>query len=224
MRLGIFSDLHMEFSPYPYAFKPDHLYINAGDTHNARLGSSYRDLVHKFVIEAGSQYFGVLGNHDYYNGIFPHPGDGQFLFVDKSGLSVAGCTLWTKLSPVDFIAYKDALADYSYITEMTHEKYSACHESDLQWLVDNSPDIVVTHHSPSMKSRHPKWRGSNMDHFFHNNYDHIIEELQPKLWIHGHTHDAADYTIGKTRVICHPRGYPKETHFNKYEPKYLEVK
>ena len=27
------------------------------------------------------------------------------------------------------------------------------------------------------------------------------------LWIHGHTHESFDYEIGKTRVICNPRGY-----------------
>ncbi len=35
------------------------------------------------------------------------------------------------------------------------------------------------------------------------------------LWIHGHVHLAVDYTINGTRVICNPRGYPREdTGFN----------
>jgi hypothetical protein len=29
------------------------------------------------------------------------------------------------------------------------------------------------------------------------------------LWIHGHTHDSFDYTVGGTRVLCNPRGYAK---------------
>ena len=27
-----------------------------------------------------------------------------------------------------------------------------------------------------------------------------------KLWIHGHLHSSNDYFIGKTRVVCNPRG------------------
>jgi Icc-related predicted phosphoesterase len=37
--------------------------------------------------------------------------------------------------------------------------------------------------------------------------DELILEHQPCLWIHGHTHESFDYEIGKTRVICNPRGY-----------------
>ena len=31
-----------------------------------------------------------------------------------------------------------------------------------------------------------------------------------KLWIHGHTHNGFDYTVGNTRVVCNPVGYPQE--------------
>jgi len=29
-----------------------------------------------------------------------------------------------------------------------------------------------------------------------------------RLWIHGHINHRSDYTIGKTRVLANPRGYP----------------
>ena len=38
----------------------------------------------------------------------------------------------------------------------------------------------------------------------------LIEERQPALWVHGHTHDSCDYRVGNTRVICNPRGYENE--------------
>lgn len=31
-----------------------------------------------------------------------------------------------------------------------------------------------------------------------------------KLWVHGHMHNASDYVIGDTRVVCNPKGYPGE--------------
>ncbi len=38
----------------------------------------------------------------------------------------------------------------------------------------------------------------------------IIEEQQPALWVHGHTHDSCDYHVGATRVVCNPKGYEYE--------------
>ena len=36
----------------------------------------------------------------------------------------------------------------------------------------------------------------------------LVERYQPALWIHGQTHEACDYLIGQTRIVCNPRGYP----------------
>ena len=37
-----------------------------------------------------------------------------------------------------------------------------------------------------------------------------ILRWQPALWMHGHTYDSFDYRVGKTRVVCNPRGYSKD--------------
>jgi Icc-related predicted phosphoesterase len=44
----------------------------------------------------------------------------------------------------------------------------------------------------------------------------FIVESEARLWIHGHIHSYCDYTLGKTRVLANPRGYPTEprTGFN----------
>ena len=44
-----------------------------------------------------------------------------------------------------------------------------------------------------------------------------------KLWVHGHTHDEFDYKIGITRVVCNPRGYPKEKSNWHFKLEYLEL-
>jgi predicted phosphodiesterase len=31
--------------------------------------------------------------------------------------------------------------------------------------------------------------------------------LNISVKVHGHTHESFDYEIGKTRVVCNPRGY-----------------
>ena len=41
------------------------------------------------------------------------------------------------------------------------------------------------------------------------------------LWVHGHTHDSADYTIGATRVLCNPRGYSGVELNPRFDPNLL---
>ena len=41
-------------------------------------------------------------------------------------------------------------------------------------------------------------------------YDDLVERSRAVYWIHGHTHHAANYVVGGTRVISNPRGYPDE--------------
>jgi len=50
--------------------------------------------------------------------------------------------------------------------------------------------------------------GSPYNIFYANELDLLIEDKKPALWLHGHTHESRDYKIGKTRIICNPRGYP----------------
>ncbi len=38
----------------------------------------------------------------------------------------------------------------------------------------------------------------------------LIRERGPDLWIHGHVHHAVNYWVGRTRVVCNPRGHPDE--------------
>ncbi len=68
-------------------------------------------------------------------------------------------------------------------------------------------DIVITHYLPSFRSVHPKFAAEPTNCFFVCDVEDLIVERQPALWLHGHTHESADYQIGKTRVVCNPFGY-----------------
>ena len=52
-----------------------------------------------------------------------------------------------------------------------------------------------------------------------------VRERQPKLWIHGHSHDRCDYRLVQTRVVANPPGYPKELRSREaFEPEFqIEV-
>lgn len=69
-------------------------------------------------------------------------------------------------------------------------------------------DVVVTHHLPSYDCVSPHWVTAWTNCYFVAPDCHdLIAEREPALWIHGHTHDSVDTTIGTTRVVCNPRGY-----------------
>lgn len=71
-------------------------------------------------------------------------------------------------------------------------------------------DVVLTHYLPSTKSLSPRWQGSATNPFFVCEMDSLIHEKKPALWIHGHTHDSAQYQLASTRVVCNPFGYPTQ--------------
>jgi hypothetical protein len=51
--------------------------------------------------------------------------------------------------------------------------------------------------------------------------EEFILEHQPRLWIHGQTHESYDYRIGKTRVTCNPRGYASIEENKGFKPDYM---
>jgi len=55
-----------------------------------------------------------------------------------------------------------------------------------------------------------EFRNNPVNPAYASNLDELILQYQPDIWIHGHMHRPADYFIGKTRVICNPRGYPEQ--------------
>jgi predicted phosphodiesterase len=217
MKFGILSDLHMEFAPWYFEPEPDVFYLNAGDTHPHKLQRDY------FNSLFDGKIFSVMGNHDYYGDYFD---DYRPESIRIGDFSIAGATLWTDIKPDRWFAYQGSLVDYSLIRGMTYEKYVAAHEKHKEYLFASGADIWVVHHLPSFASVHDKYLTSPANDFFATELGYRIQSMTkpPKLIVHGHTHDACDYMIGNTRVICHPRGYPNETPlFKNYMPKVIEL-
>ena len=227
MKLGIFSDLHLEFDrsgrDYSQSLLPDVFYICAGDTHPSAQQRKF------FYSQFGENIFYVDGNHDFYGSSFEgnlsdQPMKTKVLF---NGMTIAGATLWTDLSnQYDWYIYTRSLVDIYHIKGLNKEDYNTAHKMHLEFLMESNADIFVSHHCPSRFSVHPKYaqEPSNVG-FVTDLTDGILAmKKPPKLWVHGHTHESFDYMIGGTRVICHPRGYPRERdHYETYEPMILEI-
>lgn len=86
-----------------------------------------------------------------------------------------------------------------------HAKSRAFIEAELRKPFDG-PTVVVTHHAPSIRSIHPKYRNDPLTVAFASNCDDLLG-LGADLWVHGHVHHSVDYRVDRTRVICNPRGY-----------------
>ena len=74
----------------------------------------------------------------------------------------------------------------------------------------DGPTVVVTHHAPHPGSLDARFRRDPVSAAFVTDLTETIMAGAPDLWIHGHVHDCFDYRVGRTRVLCNPRGYEGE--------------
>ncbi len=180
----------------------------------------------------------VAGNHDYYGTTFLE-GDARFRELDGlhenfhflerdllelEGKKFAGCSLWFKEDSKSRF-YEKWMSDFSEVLDFKPAVYDRNLDSVefLDYNVPKGMDMVITHHMPSYSSVHPKYTGNPCNRFFLCEIDETIRRLQPKIWVHGHTHMPTDYFLGETRVVCNPRGYSGERRDGPYAPVIVEI-
>jgi predicted phosphodiesterase len=153
---------------------------------------------------------------------------GRVVFLEResaimAGIRFVGCTLWTDFElagdPGTAMARaENAINDFRAIAYRPGVRFTARdarHEFMLgrQFLETelakpyDGPTVVITHHLPSLRSVAKRFENDALNPAFASHLDALVERSGAALWIHGHTHDSCDYTIGATRVICNPRGY-----------------
>ena len=93
----------------------------------------------------------------------------------------------------------------------------------LKAALRDNPDkkfVVMTHHTPSFKSCHPRYGDDRLNYAYSNTKldNWIADTPQITHWLHGHTHDSWDYMINNCRVICNPRGYYKADPNTGFDP------
>ncbi|MBO9170020.1 metallophosphoesterase [Rhizobium sp. L245/93] len=159
--------------------------------------------------------------------------------VEIGEVRFLGASLWT-----DFGLYgdthpameaaRDGLNDYRMIQmrkdpfERLHPGHTARRHRDSRAFLGRElsrlPDkqtVVITHHAPSLQSVAPEYKFDILTAAFASDMDEFIVIHQPRLWVHGHVHHRVDFTIGKTRVLANPRGYPNEPSFRAFDPRLV---
>jgi Icc-related predicted phosphoesterase len=237
LKIQILSDLHVEFAPFDYPHGDCDVVVLAGDIHTKDRGVKWAldNIKDKPVIY-------VLGNHEFYGKTYPkligelktvakgsnvHVLENEVITLE--GVNFFGCTLWT-----DFEIFRDPqIAGYHCQQMMTDYKkikklpgYSKIrsldtaiyHRHSVDWLGKalashrGEVNVVVTHHAPSKQSAPEHyWEDLTLAAYV-SDMEAFIATHQPTMWIHGHLHKCADYTVGGTRILCNPKGYPGEQH------------
>lgn len=85
----------------------------------------------------------------------------------------------------------------------------------------DGPTIVLTHHAPLAESFDPFFYGEITNAAFGSDLSDLIARRRPNVWVHGHIHKVRDYMADQTRIICNPRGYPREQNVSGFEPGFV---
>lgn len=237
MKLNILSDLHLSCGPLEIPRTGADVIILAGDIARPQdavtwAGGFDKPVLyvpgnHEFYDGSLSGTVGELKRLCAGTGI--HVLDCDEIIIQ--GVRFLGATLWT-----DFGLFGQGArrAQAMQQAQAFMHDFQKIHVSDLpgqlftpddcaalclaqaRWLEDRlaqahaGPTVVVTHHSPSLQSVHPRFADSLLNACFVSDLDRLADAGRAQLWIHGHTHDSFDYSVNGTRVVCNPRGYSRQ--------------
>lgn len=158
----------------------------------------------------------------------------QCQYIDIGDIRILGCTLWTdyqyQANEDTMVIAKRFMRDYKQIYAgsdlFSPEVSIQIHAKQRQWLKQalltaqqlGKKTVVMSHHSISPLSVSDKYATLPSNAAFVSDFSAWMHESwAPKLWVHGHTHEAFDYHINNTRVIVNPRAYPNEVSSTEIE-------
>jgi len=244
MRIQILSDVHFEHHrDYGEAlidsldFSESDVVLLAGDIVDFGVNALMAlDRQRSLCAKVSGSVLYVPGNHEYY-GTSPAFVDHNLLFLKQQiqnltvlspyvihtqeGRRFLGDTLWFA-DDLQNSVYSYAMSDFSVIkgfVPWVYERHRACRAFLERELREG--DVVLTHHLPSPRLIAPQYVGNPLNRFFVADLTDLILERKPALWICGHTHSSIDTTLGETRILCNPYGYPTESQSEKFNPRLV---
>lgn len=191
-----------------------------------------------FIVEGNHEwYHGNIEKHSWQNAVaeygFYNVHTGH-LILEEEKIAVIGTTLWTDFfggNPIAMFDVSQGLQDYRLIKvgadyrRLQPEYILALHHKQKKRLFENTDRyadlgytvIVATHHHPSLQGIVPFYSNNPLNAAFVSDLDKEVLSHKIDYWICGHCHNAMEYSIGETRVICNPKGYAHEND-NGFDP------
>ena len=233
MRIAYYSDLHLEFGSLNYVkelFRKcvADVIVVAGDLMNNGEAPVF---LHRLDDLVDIPIIYVPGNHDFY-----YTSKQAFAvelqrhrycnvhilntnIVDILGVRFVGATgWWTEVSKRTLIA----INDFFNIKDIRqNENGSAWGRHDRAFFERHLKNdfkgktVCISHHAPSFKCIPDSLGWRDYNDAYANNWDELLRENGPDIWIHGHIHQQSnDFCIGSTRVVSNPYGYHSRRKLN----------
>lgn len=141
--------------------------------------------------------------------------------VELGGARFVGTPLWFR-EPVGAGYLSRGMSDFVQIEGFTGWVYAEnARALDFLERELRADDVVITHYLPVEASIAPRWKGNALNPFFLCDVETLMRARAPRVWIHGHTHDSIDLTIGATHVLANPFGYMKYELNRSFQPRAL---
>jgi hypothetical protein len=241
-----------DYSVPPLDTDPETVLILAGDigvltrehTWLGFLTACSRQFRSVFIIEGNQEYYhGHIEKNSWSDAPGRHSLQNIFtgeMILREEKIAIIGTTLWTDFEggePISMFDVGQGLNDYhliragarysrlrpEYTLALRHRQKSELFRAADRYRALGYTVMAVTHHQPSRQAIMPAYRNDRVNGGFVSSMDHEILQHDIAWWISGHCHTAMEYSIGKTRVLSNPKGYPHE-HGNGFDPlKTLEI-
>jgi predicted MPP superfamily phosphohydrolase len=147
----------------------------------------------------------------------------EYILNDR--VVLLGTTLWSAIPEDKKETIRFYMNDYAYIYKIkNNEKMNVTpndtvklFDQNITWLKEKLEQyrdkeiVILTHHLPSFKLVHEKYKDNEMNYAFASHLDYIMERYgNIKYWLCGHTHFSMEAKINKTVCMTNPTGYNNE--------------
>jgi len=246
MKIQYASDLHLEFSDNKNYLKKHPLkpcadiLVLAGDIMTFRSIGKNEDFFDKISDDFKTIYW-LPGNHEYYHsdlslkyGHFNEKIRDNLFLVNNSVVKTdAYCliftTLWSHIHPPNELYVKSRLNDFHLISfqddALTVPIYNQLHLDSLSFLknalqeIKDRKTVVVTHHVPTYQNYPDMYKSSPLNDAFTVELSSLITEMQPDVWIYGHSHyNTPVFKIGNTLLTSNQLGYVHMGEHKDFKP------
>lgn len=234
MKIQLASDLHLELidpkrqrAPLIRPEPDADVLVLAGDIHAGSQAVEY-------FADWPVPVLYVAGNHEYYRQNWRETrrqlrqasAGTAVRFLDEDsyeirGVRFLGCTFWTDYqlrgsTQAQAMAWAATHLNDHFVIQTDEGRFTPAdaledHHQSRAWLQRvlaqpfDGPTVVITHHAPHPLSVHPRFAYDPLSPAFVSDQTELL--FKASFWLHGHTHDSFDYTVGNCRVVANPAGY-----------------